>query len=176
MQGQYTLPLAYQGVSRYAWQTVTNVIALITGAIAAGLYGNIGLKVIYINIVEGLLKGPPLMTSRGRVVWSGMVVLFWGLAFVIASAIPSVGTLSGLVAAVCVTVRHLNARRLLLNALADSSICALVRVRGYSVSFPLHSDALRSATCADTNDWACNVLLAASRLQCASLDLLARFF
>ncbi|BGP04053.1 hypothetical protein NBRC10513v2_007793 [Rhodotorula toruloides] len=100
MQGQYTLPLAYQGVSRYAWQTVTNVIALITGAIAAGLYGNIGLKVIYINIVEGLLKGPPLMTSRGRVVWSGMVVLFWGLAFVIASAIPSVGTLSGLVAAV----------------------------------------------------------------------------
>ncbi|CDR48491.1 RHTO0S18e01222g2_1 [Rhodotorula toruloides] len=102
MQGQYTLPLAYQGVSRYAWQTVTNVIALITGAIAAGLYGNIGLKVIYINIVEGLLKGPPLMTSRGRVVWSGMVVLFWGTAFVIGSAIPSVGTLSGLVAAVCI--------------------------------------------------------------------------
>lgn len=102
MQGQYTLPLAYQGVSKYAWQTVTNVIALVTGIIAASLYGNIGLKVVYINIVEGLLKGPPLMTRGGRIVWSGMVVLFWGLAFVIASAIPSVGTLSGLVAAVCI--------------------------------------------------------------------------
>jgi hypothetical protein len=46
-QGQYTLPLAYQGVSKYSWQTVGNVLALITGIIAAGLYGNIGIKVAY---------------------------------------------------------------------------------------------------------------------------------
>jgi hypothetical protein len=46
-QGQYTLPLAYQGVSKYAWQTVGNVLALVTGIIAAGLYGNIGIKVAY---------------------------------------------------------------------------------------------------------------------------------
>lgn len=46
-QGQYTLPLAFQGVSKYAWQTVGNVLALITGIIAAGLYGNIGIKVAY---------------------------------------------------------------------------------------------------------------------------------
>jgi hypothetical protein len=46
-QGQYTLPLAYQGVSRYAWQTVGNALALVTGIIAAGLYSNIGIKVAY---------------------------------------------------------------------------------------------------------------------------------
>ncbi len=64
-QGQYTLPLAYQGVSKYSWQTVGNVFAMITGIIAvrhrsatfpgtlltpytqAGLYGNIGIKVAY---------------------------------------------------------------------------------------------------------------------------------
>ena len=46
-QGQYTLPVAYQGVSKYAWQTIGNSIALITGAVASGLYGNIGLKVVY---------------------------------------------------------------------------------------------------------------------------------
>jgi ABC-type Fe3+ transport system permease subunit len=46
-QGQYTLPLAYQGVSRYSWQTIGNVFALVTGTIAAGLYGNIGIKVAY---------------------------------------------------------------------------------------------------------------------------------
>jgi hypothetical protein len=46
-QGQYTLGLAYTGVSKYAWQTVGNVLALITGIIAAGLYGNIGIKVAY---------------------------------------------------------------------------------------------------------------------------------
>lgn len=34
-----TLALAYQGVSKYAWQSVGNALAIITGAIAAGLYG-----------------------------------------------------------------------------------------------------------------------------------------
>jgi hypothetical protein len=60
-QGQFTLPLAFQGVSNFAWQTVGellkilidqilinmpigNVLSLITGIIAAGLYGNIGIS------------------------------------------------------------------------------------------------------------------------------------
>lgn len=43
-QGQFTLPLAFQGVSKYSWQTVGNVLSLITGIIAAGLYGNIGIS------------------------------------------------------------------------------------------------------------------------------------
>lgn len=43
-QGQFTLPLAFQGVSKFSWQTVGNVLALITGIIAAGLYGNIGIS------------------------------------------------------------------------------------------------------------------------------------
>jgi hypothetical protein len=41
-QGQFTLAVAYQGVSRYSWQTVGNVLSLISGIIAGGLYGNIG--------------------------------------------------------------------------------------------------------------------------------------
>ena len=48
-QGQLTLPLAFQGLSKFAWQTVGNVIALITGIIAAGLYGNIGISKYYYN-------------------------------------------------------------------------------------------------------------------------------
>ena len=43
-QGQFSLPLAFQGVSKFGWQTFGNVIALITGIIAAGLYGNIGIS------------------------------------------------------------------------------------------------------------------------------------
>ncbi|KAM0792676.1 hypothetical protein ACM66B_002456 [Microbotryomycetes sp. NB124-2] len=102
LQGQYTLALAYQGIAKYGLQTACNVIAVITGSIAAALYGNIGLKVFYVNIVEDLLRGPPLMTTSGRIVWSVLTVLWWSLAFVIGTAIPSVGTLSGLVAAICI--------------------------------------------------------------------------
>ena len=45
-QGQYSYQLSYQGVSPYGWQTVGNILAIISGLIAAGLYGNIGIKVL----------------------------------------------------------------------------------------------------------------------------------
>lgn len=48
------------------------------------------------------LQQPPLMSRRGHLLWIPLVVVYWGLAFVIGSAIPSVGTLSGLVAATCI--------------------------------------------------------------------------
>ncbi|PCH34695.1 amino acid transporter [Wolfiporia cocos MD-104 SS10] len=101
-QGQYTLGLAYQGVSKYAWQTVGNVLALITGIIAAGLYGNIGIKVAYYSIVEDMFGGPPLISRAGRFIWTGMVFLYWALAFIVGAAIPQVQTISGLVAAICI--------------------------------------------------------------------------
>lgn len=101
-QGQYTLPLAYQGVSKYSWQTVGNVLALISGIIAAGLYGNIGIKVAYMHIVEEWMRGPPLMSKRGRFIWMIMVFLYWSLAFIVGSAIPQVQNISALVAAVCI--------------------------------------------------------------------------
>lgn len=42
------------------------------------------------------------MSRKGHLLWAPLVVVYWGLAFVIGSAIPSVGTLSGLVAAACI--------------------------------------------------------------------------
>ncbi|KAF8239666.1 hypothetical protein L208DRAFT_1236102 [Tricholoma matsutake] len=101
-QGQFTLPLAYQGVSKYSWQTVGNVLSLVTGIIAAGLYGNIGIKVVYINVVENWFNGPRLMTLQGRYIWTGLVVIYWSLAFIIGSAIPQVQTITGLIAAIAI--------------------------------------------------------------------------
>ena len=46
-QGQYSYSVSYQGVSLYGWQTAGNLLALASGLIAAGLYANIGIKVVY---------------------------------------------------------------------------------------------------------------------------------
>jgi len=89
-------------VSKYSWQTVGNVLSLVTGTIAAGLYGNIGIKVIYINIVEGVFHGPHFMTRNGRIVWTISVFVYWSLAFVIGAAIPQVGTITGLIGAIAI--------------------------------------------------------------------------
>lgn len=43
-QGQYTVNPTYLGISKYSIQTAGNVFAMLSGVIAAGLYGNIGLK------------------------------------------------------------------------------------------------------------------------------------
>ncbi|KAF9201901.1 hypothetical protein BGZ49_007904 [Haplosporangium sp. Z 27] len=101
-QGQFTLALAYQGVSKYSWQTLGNVLALVTGIIAAGLYGNIGIKVAYINVVEDFFNGPSLMSRKGHIIWAIMVLVYWALAYIIGSAIPQVENISSLVAALCI--------------------------------------------------------------------------
>ena len=101
-QGQFTINPANQGISVYEWQTVTNVFNLVGALIAAGLYGNIGLKVIYQCIVKDVFKGPELDSKNGRYLWTVLVLGYWALAFIIASAIPQISNISGLVAAICI--------------------------------------------------------------------------
>jgi hypothetical protein len=55
-----------------------------------------GLKVVYVKVVENLFKGPNLLTFKGRIIWSLLVVAFWTGGFVIGAAIPQIQTLSGM--------------------------------------------------------------------------------
>ncbi|GFP59171.1 hypothetical protein ACSS6W_007843 [Trichoderma asperelloides] len=100
-QGQYANQLAYQGLSPYAWQTVCNMLAVITGIIAATLYGNIGIKVIYNNVFMEMFKAPPLTTKGGKILWAVLVPIYWIIAFIIAGSIPDFFGLTSVTAAVC---------------------------------------------------------------------------
>ncbi|KAL8711779.1 MAG: hypothetical protein Q9225_007071 [Loekoesia sp. 1 TL-2023] len=101
-QGQFTINPSYQGVSPYTWQTAVNSIALVSTLIAALLYGNIGIKVIYSNVFMDLFGFPSLAKKSGKLLWVAFVPIYWGLAFVVAAAIPSISNLSGLIAALCI--------------------------------------------------------------------------
>jgi len=70
--------------------------------IAATLYGNIGLKVAYINVVEDIFKGPPLRSRMGRILWTILVPIYWSIGFIIGSSIPALGAMTGLVGSVCI--------------------------------------------------------------------------
>ncbi|KAK4545434.1 hypothetical protein LTR36_002784 [Oleoguttula mirabilis] len=87
-QGQYSYQISYQGVSIYGWQTAGNMIALFSGLIAAGLYGNIGIKVLYNNVLMDLFDAPPLITKPGKIYWAIIVPIWWSIAYIIAAAIP----------------------------------------------------------------------------------------
>lgn len=87
-QGQYSFYPSYQGVSTYGWQTVGNAISLLAALIAAGLYGNIGIKVLYNNIFMDVFNAPPLITPRGKLLYALIVPVWWTIAFIIAAAIP----------------------------------------------------------------------------------------
>jgi hypothetical protein len=101
-QGQYTINPSYQGVSVYAWQTVGNTIGFLSALIAAGLYGNIGIKVIYNNIFTDFFHAPPLSTKTGKIIWASFVPVYWTIAFIIAASVPNFFGLASSVAALCI--------------------------------------------------------------------------
>lgn len=101
-QGQFTFNPAYQGISSYAWQTTANAFGIVSGLIAALLYGNIGIKVIYSNVGIDLFKLPPLETPRGKWLWIFIVPAYWAIAFVIGGAIPQISNLNAILAALCI--------------------------------------------------------------------------
>ncbi|KAJ9601929.1 hypothetical protein H2200_013599 [Cladophialophora chaetospira] len=100
-QGQYTFNPAYLGVSDYGWQTVGNTLTLISGLIAAGLYGNIGIKVFYNNVLVDIFRAPLMTTKRGKFFYAAIVPIWWSIAFIIAAAIPAYVYFVGVMSASC---------------------------------------------------------------------------
>jgi hypothetical protein len=101
-QGQYSYNPVMQGLSPYNWQTAANIMNIVTGLIAAALYGNIGIKVAYVDVFQALFKAPSLTTLRGKILWVALVPLYWALAFIVCAAIPQFTYISGLIGAVCI--------------------------------------------------------------------------
>ena len=84
----YSFSPSYLGVSVYGWQTAGNMITLLAALIAAGLYGNIGIKVMYNNLLTDVFNAPPLITRTGKILYAIIVPIWWIIAFIIAAAIP----------------------------------------------------------------------------------------
>ncbi|EAL94076.1 putative amino acid transporter [Aspergillus fumigatus Af293] len=101
-QGQYNVNPSYLGIGSYNISTAGNVFAMVSAAIAAGLYGNIGLKVLYNQVFVELLRCPPLTTRGGKWFWVILVPIYWGIAFALAAGIPNFSGLTSVVAAVCI--------------------------------------------------------------------------
>ncbi|KAK2602863.1 hypothetical protein N8I77_009365 [Diaporthe amygdali] len=97
-QGQFTfIPIA-QGISVYGWQTCLNVLGMVAGLIATGLYSNVGMKIAYVEVLEPL-SFPPLTSTMGKIWWACLIPIYWTVGFVLAAAIPQLASISGLVGA-----------------------------------------------------------------------------
>ena len=101
-QGQYTQNPSYLGISGYGWQTVGNILAIISAMIAAALYGNIGVKVLYNNIAVELFSAPPLTQRAGKIAWVFLIPVYWSIAYVIAAGIPDFSGFTSIVSASCI--------------------------------------------------------------------------
>ena len=88
-QGQYVINPANQGMSMRGPLVAGNILYLVTGLIAAALYGNIGIKVLYQACFKELLHLPDLASKKGKWIWVFFVPIYWALAFLLAAAIPN---------------------------------------------------------------------------------------
>ena len=77
------------------------MIGVLSGIIAATLYGNIGIKVIYNNVLMEMFRAPPLTTKSGKILWAIIVPIYWICAFILAGAIPDFFGLTSVTAAIC---------------------------------------------------------------------------
>jgi len=101
-QGQYVVNPSYVGIGGYNIQTAGNSFAMASAVIAAALYGNIGVKVLYNNIFVEFFSAPQLNTKSGRFAWTALIPVYWSIAFVIAAGIPDFPGITGVVAALCI--------------------------------------------------------------------------
>ncbi|KAK4693982.1 hypothetical protein P7C71_g3515, partial [Lecanoromycetidae sp. Uapishka_2] len=101
-QGQYLQNPSYLGIAPYAWQTTGNVLAMVSALIAAALYGNIGVKVLYNNVAVELFRAPPLTQRGGKIIWAALIPIYWSLSFIIGAAIPDFSGFTAIVSAVCI--------------------------------------------------------------------------
>jgi hypothetical protein len=88
-QGQYAVNPANQGISMRGPLVAGNILYLISGLIAAALYGNIGIKVLYQACFKELLHLPDIGSKKGKMIWAAFVPVYWALAFLLAAAIPN---------------------------------------------------------------------------------------
>lgn len=78
------------------------MLAVLSGLIAAGLYGDIGIKVLYNNLLVDLFHVPPLATQRGKILWIVLVPIWWSIAYIIAGGIPDYLGFVSIVSAICI--------------------------------------------------------------------------
>ena len=95
--GQYSITNITQVVSPKTLQVTTNALALITGYLAIFLYFNIGMKTVYLEVFQDILKLPPITTRKGYYYWLGLGPLYWILALVIAVSVPDFTAITNLI-------------------------------------------------------------------------------
>ncbi|CCH41980.1 N amino acid transport system protein [Wickerhamomyces ciferrii] len=100
-QGQFTINPAHQGITIYGLQTACNIISIITGMIAAGLYMHVGLKSMYKNIVVDIFKGPNIDVRNGKYMWAIFAIGYWIVSFIISAAVPQLSNIAAISAAAC---------------------------------------------------------------------------
>lgn len=101
-QGQYAYQISYMGQSIYGFQAACDMLVVVSGLIAAGLYGNIGIKVLYNQVFQEMFNAPPLTTKAGKYLFGAIVPVYWSIAFVVAAAIPDYFGFVSVIAAFCV--------------------------------------------------------------------------
>lgn len=98
--GQYAVSNIGNAVQPLALQQAGNVLGLIVSFIAMLLYFNIGMKTVYVEVFQSVFKFPAITTKKGRWMWYLLGPCYWIIAFIVASAVPNINGISGIVSSI----------------------------------------------------------------------------
>ncbi|SCU88501.1 LAME_0E00122g1_1 [Lachancea meyersii CBS 8951] len=100
--GQFSYVTANQGIGSIGLQNAANVLNIITQLIAAVLYGNVGIKVFYQGFLVSNFDFPSLDSRKGTFAWGIFVFIYWSIAYIIGTAIPSISSLVSIIGSFCI--------------------------------------------------------------------------
>lgn len=79
-QGQYSYIIPTLSIANAKMQIASNVFAIVTAQIALVLYGNIGVKVFYFNVLQAYFKAPELTSRGGAMLWPIIIFIYYAIA------------------------------------------------------------------------------------------------
>lgn len=100
--GQFSYVTANQGIGSIALQNAGNVLSIVSGLIAMVMYGNVAIKVIYQGFLVADFGFPSLTSRKGIISWGVFVVIYWAVAYILGTAIPSISSLVQIIGSFCI--------------------------------------------------------------------------
>lgn len=79
-QGQYSYIIPTLSIANQKMLIASNVFGIVTVQVATVLYGNIGIKVFYFNVLQAYFKFPELTSKAGGRAWVVLVFIYYTIA------------------------------------------------------------------------------------------------
>lgn len=101
--GQYSANNIVNVVNPYSLRAAADIIRTVSGWVATIMYFNVGMKTIYVEVLQSVFNFPSIVEKKGKILWYCLGPCYWIIAFLVAAAVPNLNGIVSFVGAMFMT-------------------------------------------------------------------------